>query len=163
MHSNEPSHHIPYLYSLIGHPNSAAERIRSIAWDNYNATSAGLSGNEDLGQMSAWYVFSSLGFYPVNSAGVGYVVGTPFFEKVTIRLPRGVTTGGEIGRDGDGGGEREVVIAAPGAMWKPYVRGLSVDGKAKDVPLITHGELVNARLVFFEMSDSPTDWGTGGE
>jgi putative alpha-1,2-mannosidase len=57
MHINEPSHHVPYLYSLIGHPNSAADRIRRIARDSYNATSAGLSGNEDLGQMSAWYVW----------------------------------------------------------------------------------------------------------
>ncbi|KAI0521394.1 glycoside hydrolase family 92 protein [Xylaria bambusicola] len=160
MHSNEPSHHIPYLYSLIGYPNAAAKRIRSIAWDNYNATSSGLSGNEDLGQMSAWYLFSALGFYPINSAGDEYVVGTPFFEKVTIRLPRGVATGGEIGRDGDE--ERKLVISAPGATRKPYVKGLSIDGKVKDGPVITHGELVNARLVLFEMSGSPTGWGTGG-
>ncbi|KAI1364592.1 glycoside hydrolase family 92 protein [Xylaria arbuscula] len=161
MHSNEPSHHIPYLYSLIGYPGAAAERIRSIAWDNYNATSAGLSGNEDLGQMSAWYVFSALGFYPVNSAGDEYVVGSPFFEKVTIRLPRGVATGGKIGGKGDE--ERELVISAPGASTKPYVKGLSIDGKTKEVPVITHEELVNAEIILFEMSDMPSDWGSGGQ
>ncbi|KAI0798836.1 glycoside hydrolase family 92 protein [Xylaria sp. FL0064] len=161
MHSNEPSHHIPYLYSLIGHSNSAADQIRSIAWDNYNATSAGLSGNEDLGQMSAWYVFSALGFYPVNSAGDEYVVGTPFFEKVTLRLPHGVATGGEAGPSG--GKEKELVISAPGAPNKPYVKRLRIDGKEKDVPIITHGELVNARLVLFEMSSTPSNWGSKGK
>ncbi|KAI1426409.1 glycoside hydrolase family 92 protein [Xylaria sp. FL1777] len=161
MHSNEPSHHIPYLYSLIGHPNSAADRIRSIAWDNYNATSAGLSGNEDLGQMSAWYVFSALGFYPVNSAGDEYAVGTPFFEKVTIRLPDGVATGGEVGLSGDR--EKELVISAPGAPRKSYIKGLTIDGRMKETPIITHGELVNARLVLFEMSQTPTNWGSKGD
>ncbi|KAI1119572.1 glycoside hydrolase family 92 protein [Nemania sp. NC0429] len=159
-HSNEPSHHVPYLYSLIGHPNSAADRIRRIAWDNYNATSAGLSGNEDLGQMSAWYVFSALGFYPVNSAGNEYVIGTPFFEKVSLRLPTGVATGGEAGRTG--GGERKVVIAAPGAPRKRYVKGLTIDGRKKETPIITHGELVNSRVIRFEMSDTPTNWGSRG-
>ncbi|RWA11842.1 hypothetical protein EKO27_g3261 [Xylaria grammica] len=158
MHSNEPSHHIPYLYSLIGYPNSAADRIRGIAWDNYNATSAGLSGNEDLGQMSAWYVFSALGLYPVNSAGDEYVVGTPFFEKVILRLPRGATTGGEVGYSG--GKEKELVIHAPGAPTKPYVKGLTIDGRVKESPVITHSEFVNARLISFEMSETPTNWGS---
>ncbi|KAI1176051.1 glycoside hydrolase family 92 protein [Nemania sp. FL0916] len=158
VHSNEPSHHVPYLYSLIGHPSTAASRIRSIAWDNYNATSNGLSGNEDLGQMSAWYVFSALGFYPVNSAGDEYVVGTPFFEKVSLRLPSGVANGGETG-----GAEKELVISAPGAPTKPYVKGLTIDGKKIETPVITHGDLVNARAVVFEMSETPTNWGSRGE
>ncbi|KAI0197595.1 glycoside hydrolase family 92 protein [Astrocystis sublimbata] len=158
MHSNEPSHHVPYLYSLIGYPNSAANKIREIAWDDYNATSAGLSGNEDLGQMSAWYVFSALGFYPVNSAGDDYVIGTPFFEKISIRLPAGVTTGGKAGHDG--GMEKELVISAPGAPRKRYVKGLMVDGRRKDDPVISHSELVNAGLLVLEMSETPTGWGS---
>ncbi|ETS72944.1 hypothetical protein PFICI_15336 [Pestalotiopsis fici W106-1] len=83
LHSNEPAHHVSYLYSLLGDPSSTADQIRSIMWEDYNATSSGLSGNEDLGQMSAWYVFSALGFYPVNSASDAYVIGSPSFEKVT--------------------------------------------------------------------------------
>ncbi|KAI2618020.1 glycoside hydrolase family 92 protein [Hypomontagnella submonticulosa] len=158
MHSNEPSHHVPYLYSMIGYPNVAAERIRSIAWDNYNATSAGLSGNEDLGQMSAWYVFSALGFYPVNPAGDEYVVGSPFFEKVTLRLPAGVATGGETG-DRD----RTLVIEAPGATTKPYVKGLSIDRKPIVQPVLRHSQIVSASLIRFEMSETPTGWGGDGE
>jgi predicted alpha-1,2-mannosidase len=154
MHSNEPSHHVPYLYSMIGHPNSAAEHIRRIAWDNYNNTSAGLSGNEDLGQMSAWYVFSALGFYPVNPAGDEYVIGTPFFEKVSLRLAAGSAAGGEVrpGRNI----ERELVISAPGAPRMPYVKGVYIDGVKQYQPVIRHGELVNARLICFEMSETPT-------
>ncbi|OTA95294.1 glycoside hydrolase family 92 protein [Hypoxylon sp. CO27-5] len=161
MHSNEPSHHVPYLYSLIGYPSAAAERIRDIAWDNYNATSAGLSGNEDLGQMSAWYVFSALGFYPVNPAGDEYVVGSPFFERVTLRLPAGVDTGGELGYAV--GKERTLVIEAPGATSKPYVKGLSVDGQPVGRPILRHGEIVRASLIRFEMSETPTGWGEDGE
>ncbi|KAI0391393.1 glycoside hydrolase family 92 protein [Xylariaceae sp. FL0594] len=151
MHSNEPSHHVPYLYSLIGYPNWAADRIRRIVYENYNATSAGLSGNEDLGQMSAWFVLSALGFYPVNPAGDEYVIGTPFFERVTLQLPDGAATGGEVGPDGSR--ERRLVISAPGAPSKPYVRRVTVDGKTLPGPVIKHSDLVNARLVHFDMSE----------
>ncbi|KAI1455980.1 glycoside hydrolase family 92 protein [Annulohypoxylon moriforme] len=161
MHSNEPSHHVPYLYSLIGYPSVAAERIRDIAWHNYNVTSAGLSGNEDLGQMSAWYVFSALGFYPVNPASDEYVVGSPFFEKVTLRLPAGAATGGEVGRAG--GRERTLVIEALGAPAKPYVKSLSVDGRSVNRPVLRHSDIVGAGLIKFEMSETPTGWGEAGE
>ncbi|KAI1815825.1 glycoside hydrolase family 92 protein [Poronia punctata] len=160
MHSNEPSHHVPYLYSMIGDQNSAAERIRRIAFDNYNTTSAGLSGNEDLGQMSGWYVFSALGFYPVNSAGDEYVIGTPFFEKVTLQLPDGVATGGEPGKAGEGA--KRLVISAPGAPDMPFVKRVTIDGKLLHRPIIRHGELVKARSIYFEMSESPTTWASAG-
>ncbi|KAI1073835.1 glycoside hydrolase family 92 protein [Whalleya microplaca] len=161
MHSNEPSHHIPYLYSMIGYPNAAAERIRNLAWENYNATSAGLSGNEDLGQMSAWYIFSALGFYPVNPAGDEYIVGSPFFEKVTLKLPAKMVTGDEINiEDRD---EENLIISAPGATTKAYVRTMIIDGKVIDEPVIRHSEIVNARLIKFIMSDTPTLWAAQGE
>ncbi|KAF9883368.1 hypothetical protein FE257_003535 [Aspergillus nanangensis] len=153
-HSNEPSHHVPYLYSVLGWPARAAETIRAIAWENYNATSGGLSGNEDLGQMSAWYVFSALGFYPVNPASDEYVVGSPFFEKVEIRWPDGVASGGRsTGQDG------KLVITAPGAPTKPYVRSLKVDGREVTKPVLNHGEIVRARKIEFAMSETPTSWG----
>ena len=154
-HSNEPSHHSPYLYAAIGYPASTQNLTRAIAAENYNATAAGLSGNEDLGQMSAWYVFAALGFYPLNPAGDEYVVASPFFERVSVRLPAGAATGGV----GGGGDEREVVISAPGAPTKPFVKGLWVDGREVERPVLRHGEIVRARRIEFEMSEVPTDWG----
>lgn len=153
-HGNEPSHHVAYLYSILGHPAQAAEVIRPIAWSSYNTTGSGLSGNEDLGQMSAWYIFSALGFYPVNPASDEYVVGTPFFEKVSICLPDGVASGGVVT-----GEERKLVISAPGAPVKPYVRSLRVDGREIRKPVLKHGDIVGAGRIEFEMSETPTSWG----
>ncbi|OGE50915.1 hypothetical protein PENARI_c015G00559 [Penicillium arizonense] len=154
-HTNEPSHHVPYLYSVVGYPNQAAETIRDIAWSNYNTTSGGLGGNEDLGQMSAWYVFSALGFYPVNPASDEYIVGTPLFEHVSIRLPSGASTGGQVVN----GKEQMLEIVAPGASTMPYIRSLKVDGKAVTSPVLKHGQIVHARKIEFEMSATPTSWG----
>lgn len=154
LHSNEPSHHVPYLYSQLGVPSKAAEVIRQLAWDNYNATAAGLSGNEDLGQMSAWYVFSALGFYPVNPAGDEYIVGSPFFDEVKIQLPEG-PEGTQL--------EKTLTILAPGAsQGKLYVAGLTIDGRNVDKPILTHAEIVNANVIEFEMSKEVTTWGTEG-
>ncbi|KAK2597382.1 hypothetical protein QQS21_006006 [Conoideocrella luteorostrata] len=152
-HSNEPSHHVPYMYAAIGYPGSSAETIRQIAWTEYNNTAAGLSGNEDLGQMSAWYVFSALGFYPLNPASDEYVIGTPFFDNVEIRLP---TVSGCAGH--------ALVISAPGAGTggKTYVRGLKVDGREIDIPVLKHKDIVQARRIEFDMSSAPTDWGSKG-
>lgn len=158
MHSNEPSHHVPYLYSVLGDPASTAEKVRSIAWEEYNATSSGLSGNEDLGQMSAWYVFSALGFYPVNPASDEYVIGSPLFERITLRLPAGAMTGGE--ESTQQAAERTLVISAPGAPYKPYVNGLRVDGKVIDRPVLKHSELVGASLVELNMAETRGTWGT---
>lgn len=154
-HGNEPSHHVAYLYSVLGYPAKAADAIRHTAWANYNTTGGGLSGNEDLGQMSAWYIFSSLGFYPVNAASDEYVVGTPFFEKVSIRLPVGVAAGGEV----TAGEEETLVITAPGAPVKPYIRSLKVDGREVKIPVLKHGDIVDAEKIEFEMSDMPASWG----
>jgi predicted alpha-1,2-mannosidase len=155
-HSNEPSHHSPYMYAAIGYPSSTQNLTRAIAEDNYNATASGLSGNEDLGQMSAWYVFSALGFYPLNPASDEYVVSAPFFETVSIRLPAGAATGGI------GGDEHEIVFSAPGAPSKAFVKSLWVDGKPVEKPVLRHADLVGARKVEFEMSDVPTEWGVMG-
>jgi len=84
--TNEPSHHIPYLYSLAGAAYKSQAKVREIARENYNNTPTGLSGNEDCGQMSAWFIFSSMGFYPVNPVSGEYVVGSPLFEKISINL-----------------------------------------------------------------------------
>ena len=155
-HSNEPSHHAPYMYAAIGYPAWTQNLTREIAFTSYNATSAGLSGNEDLGQMSSWYLFSALGFYPVNPASDEYVVGAPWFEKVTIRFPAGAATGGVSGK------EHELVITAHGAVTKPFVKSLKVDGVEVKKPLLHHMQIVTAKHIAFEMADSPQVWGEQG-
>ncbi|KAJ6506363.1 glycoside hydrolase family 92 protein [Mycena vitilis] len=143
-HSNEPSHHIPYLYSLVGAATKTQERVREIAKANYNNTPAGLSGNEDCGQMSAWYLFSALGFYPVNPASGEYVVGSPFFDKATLHLP---------------GETKPLIITAQGAPSAPYVRGLSINGQAVGSPVVRHEQIAAGADLRFEMSEMPEAWG----
>ncbi|CAG8895542.1 unnamed protein product [Penicillium nalgiovense] len=106
--------------------------------------------------MSAWYVFSALGFYPVNPASDEYIVGTPFFEEVSIRLPIGASTGGDLAS----GIDRTLKISAPGASTKPYVGSLKVDGKRINTPILKHSQLVHAASIGFEMSSTPASWGS---
>jgi putative alpha-1,2-mannosidase len=88
-HGNEPSHHIAYLYSWAGHPERTGERVRQILDTQYRAAPDGLAGNEDCGQMSAWYVFSALGFYPADPASGVYVLGVPRFDTAVVRVQGG--------------------------------------------------------------------------
>ncbi|MCX8020744.1 MAG: GH92 family glycosyl hydrolase [Chitinophagaceae bacterium] len=90
-HGNEPSHHIIYMYTVLGHPEKAARWLKVVADSLYKTGPDGLSGNDDCGQMSAWYIWTSLGMYPMNPAGGEYVFGYPLIEKAEIRLPNGKT------------------------------------------------------------------------
>ncbi|KAJ3756888.1 glycoside hydrolase family 92 protein [Lentinula raphanica] len=142
--TNEPAHHTPYLYALAGAAAYTQERVREIAQKNYNNTPNGLSGNEDCGQMSAWYVFSAMGFYPVNPVSGVYVVGSPFFSALNVSLP--------------------LCILAPGAENKPYVKSLKINGRVigdMEEPLISHEEIRFGGLIEFEMSDRVESWGGG--
>ncbi|KAM5537813.1 hypothetical protein V8D89_008581 [Ganoderma adspersum] len=145
-HTNEPSHHIPYLYTLADAAAKSQERIREIAKDNYNNSVNGLSGNEDCGQMSAWYVFSALGFYPVDPVSAQYVIGTPFFDKVTIDLPAS---------------SQLLVITSTGAPTKPYIKSVTVNGRALDVPILMHADIASGGRIEFEMSGTPQGWASG--
>ncbi len=89
IHGNEPSHHVAYMYNFAGAPWRTQERLAQIVGSQYKATPDGLSGNDDLGQMSAWLVFTSLGFYPVAPGSNEYVIGRPFVNRATLRLPNG--------------------------------------------------------------------------
>ncbi|KAI0696503.1 glycosyl hydrolase family 92-domain-containing protein [Cerioporus squamosus] len=144
-HTNEPSHHIPYLYSLAGAASKSQERIRHIARANYNNSVNGLSGNEDCGQMSAWYIFSALGFYPVNPVSAEYVIGTPFYDKVTIDLP---------------GAPMPLTITSIGALTKPYIKSASVNGRSLATPILKHEDIASGGHIVFEMSDTPQIWGS---
>lgn len=106
--------------------------------------------------MSSFYLLSALGFYPVNPASSEYVVGAPWFEKVTIRFPAGAGTGGI------GGEEHTLTIIAPGAVTKPFVKSLSVDGVDVDKPVLLHTQIVSAKSIAFEMADTPQPWGSEG-
>ncbi|OBZ65464.1 hypothetical protein A0H81_14551 [Grifola frondosa] len=142
-HTNEPSHHIPYLYALAGAASKTQERVREIAKGNHNNSVDGLSGNEDCGQMSAWYLFSALGFYPVNPVSNEYVIGTPFFDKVTIDLPNAT---------------RPLVITSMGAADKPYIKNVIVNGRTLQSPIITHQQIASGGEIVFEMSADPQSW-----
>ena len=88
-HGNEPSHHVAYLYAYAGQPWRTQERLSQIMDTQYDAAPDGLAGNDDLGQMSAWYVFTALGFYPVAPGSNEYVIGRPFLPRATLNLPNG--------------------------------------------------------------------------
>ena len=89
IHGNEPSHHVAYLYDYAGAPWRTQERLTQIVDSQYKPTPDGLSGNDDLGQMSAWLVFTALGFYPVAPGSNEYVIGRPFVDRATLNLPNG--------------------------------------------------------------------------
>ena len=88
-HGNEPSHHVLYLYTMLGQPWKTADKVREVLATLYRAEPDGLSGNEDVGQMSAWYVLSSLGMYEVEPAGGRYWFGSPLFDRAEVKVPGG--------------------------------------------------------------------------
>ncbi|WP_394821759.1 GH92 family glycosyl hydrolase [Pendulispora albinea] len=144
-HTNEPSHHIAYLYDYADQAWKTQERVREIAESNYFNRPDGLSGNDDCGQMSAWYILSSMGIYPVNPASGEYAVGSPFFETMTIRLP---------------GAHRPLVILAPrNSAQNKYVRAAWRDGRRMVAPFLKHGDIARGGVLYFDMADEPRPWG----
>jgi predicted alpha-1,2-mannosidase len=135
VHGNEPGHHIPYLYPWTDRPWRTQERVRMILDTMYGTGPAGLCGNDDLGQMSAWYVFSALGFYPVCPGSGEYVLGSPLVERAEIDLS---------------GGRSLVVEARDQSPANVYVQRVELDGRAVTGPVISHADLTKGgRLVFF--------------
>jgi predicted alpha-1,2-mannosidase len=145
-HRNEPSHHYIYLYNYAGEPAKAQEKIWRHAFLNYRNAPDGLSGNDDCGQMSAWLVFSSMGFYPVCPGSDDYVIGSPLFSEIVLDLPEPY--------------HNKVTIKADGVSeGKKYIRSVTVDGRVVDTPFIKHSDLVTSQEIVFEMSAIPTNWG----
>lgn len=144
-HGNEPSHHMAYLYNFVNKPSKTQERIRQILTEQYTNFPDGISGNEDCGQMSAWYIFSSLGFYPVTPASNQYIIGSPLFNKATINLEN----------------EKHFTVIANNQSYENrYVTSATLNGKELNRTYITHDEIINGGSLVFEMTNSPTDWGT---
>lgn len=143
-HGNEPSHHIAYLYDYAGAAWKTQQRVRDVMEKQYSDTPAGLAGNDDTGQMSAWYCLSALGFYPVAPGTNRYQIGSPLFDDATLRLESG----------------KKFRIRATGAgAGKIYIRSATLNGKPLDRFWITHEEIVAGGELVFEMSDKPNlDW-----
>jgi predicted alpha-1,2-mannosidase len=145
-HRNEPSHHYIYLYNYAGEPPKAQEQIWRHAFLNYRNAPDGLSGNDDCGQMSAWLVFSSMGFCPVCPGSDDYVIGSPLFSEIVLDLPEPY--------------HNKVTIKADGVSeGKKYIRSVTVDGRMLEKPFIKHSDLVSCKEIVFEMSEKAAQWG----
>lgn len=144
-HGNEPSHHTTYLYAYAGQQWKTAEKVREICTTFYTDQPDGLCGNEDCGQMSAWYVFSSMGMYPVNPANGAYVFGSPLFNSAEIVLPEGKSF---------------KIIAENNSKENLYIQSATLNGVAYTKTFITHKEIMNGGELVFKMGNAPnTDFG----
>ncbi len=137
-HGNEPSHHMAYLYDYVNRPDKTQKYVQRIINEMYSNTPDGLCGNEDCGQMSAWYVFSSMGFYPVNPANGEYVFGKPFFDKTIINLENGNKF--IIKKQGSGN---------PDAV----VRSIKLNGEPYTKSFINYEDIMKGGELVFEMDD----------
>jgi len=146
IHGNEPSHHVAYMYDYAGAPWRTQARLTQIIKSQYKPTPDGLSGNDDLGQMSAWLMFTSLGFYPVTPASNEYAIGRPFVDKATLNLPNG---------------QRFTVRAEGMSDDKPYVSKVTLNGKPLTRAYLKHDEIVAGGELVFTMSATPNKtWAT---
>lgn len=140
VHGNEPSHHVAYLYDWTDTPWKAQDKIRMILKEKYQTGADGLSGNDDFGQMSAWYIFSSLGFYPVAPGSVDYALGSPAVHEASIAL----------------GNSRQLkVVAKDQSPENVFVKKVELNGKLLERPFITHADLMNGGELLFYMDDEP--------
>jgi predicted alpha-1,2-mannosidase len=147
-HSNQPSHHIPYMYNVAGRPSKTQALVREATSRLYlgSEIGQGYPGDEDNGEMSAWHIFSALGFYPLQMGSPAYAIGSPLFTKATLNLEGG----------------RKVVINAPANSAKNvYVQGLKVNGKAWTSTSLPHEILAKGGTLDFAMGAKPSTWGTG--
>lgn len=149
-HSNQPSHHIVYMYDYAGQPYKAQALVREALNRLYvgSEIGQGYAGDEDNGEMSAWYLFSALGFYPLQMGSPEYAIGAPLFKKATIHLENG----------------KDIVINAPNnSMSNKYVQGLKLNGVDYTKTSIKHSDLANGAVLDFDMGPNPSAWGTGSD
>jgi predicted alpha-1,2-mannosidase len=137
VHGNEPGHHIPYLYNWTGHPEKTQERVRMIMQTMYDPTVEGLCGNDDAGQMSAWYILSALGFYSVTPGASDYALGSPMVKDALITFPNGKTT---------------KIVARNQSRENIYVSSVTVNGRKIENNTLTHKELTSGGEIIFEMA-----------
>lgn len=140
VHGNEPAHHVAYLYNWAGQPWKTQERVRMILKKQYQASPDGLGGNDDCGQMSAWYIFSSLGFYPVAPGSDQYAIGSPAVQNATLKLENGNTLTIEARNQGD----KNV-----------YVQKVEMNGVVLKRLYLTHSEIMDGGKITFYMGAKP--------
>ncbi len=145
-HGNEPSHHIGYLYVYAGQPWRTQERLQQIVTSQYQPTPGGLSGNDDLGQMSAWLLFTSMGFYPVTPGSGEYVIGRPFVSRAVLHLPNGKVF---------------TIVADDFSEANGYVGSVRLNGKPLSRAFIRHEEIMAGGELRFVMQAKPNrTWAT---
>ncbi len=147
-HSNQPSHHLLYMYDYAGQPAKTQAKVREALSRLYNGSEngQGYAGDEDNGEMSAWYVFSSLGFYPLQMGSPNYAIGSPLFKKATVHLAGG----------------KDLVINAPKNSAKNvYVQGVKVNGKSYSSTSLPQDLIAKGAKIDFDMGPNPSTWGTG--
>ncbi|MDD7885127.1 GH92 family glycosyl hydrolase [Flavivirga sp. 57AJ16] len=140
VHGNEPGHHIPYLYNWTGHPEKTQARVRMIMDTMYAPTVEGLCGNDDAGQMSAWYIFSSLGFYPVTPGSQDYAIGSPLVKEAIIHLENGKTL---------------TIKTENQSKENVYVQKVNINGRQIDKPILSHNDLLEGGTMTFYLGKDP--------
>lgn len=142
-HGNEPSHHVLYLYTMTGQPWKTADLVRRVLAELYHNQPDGLSGNEDVGQMSAWYILSALGFYQVEPAGGRYYFGSPIVDEAILN----------VGKD-----RSFTIIAHNNSTENKYIQSLKLNGKPYRLPYINFSDISNGGKLEFEMGTKPAVW-----
>jgi predicted alpha-1,2-mannosidase len=143
IHSNEPSHHYPYLYDFSGEPWKTQAKVRQVANAEYANLPSGIDGDDDCGQMSAWYLFSAFGFYPVNPASGDSMIGSPLFKRMSLRLANGKTF---------------TVVAKNNSDANVYIQSATLDGKPLERPVITWEEIQSGATLHLAMGPNPSKW-----
>ncbi|MCA1629077.1 MAG: GH92 family glycosyl hydrolase [Acidobacteria bacterium] len=147
-HDNEPGHHYPYLYDYCGQPWKTQEQVRKVLDEHYHNSPDGLSGNDDCGQMSAWYIFSAMGFYPVTPGSTLYAVGSPLFARATIML-KGPYRKGPF-----------TMIARNQSPRNRYIQSATLNGNPLNEPFIRHSDIADGSTLVFVMGPKPNrKWG----
>jgi predicted alpha-1,2-mannosidase len=146
VHSNEPSHHYGYLYDFAGQAWKTQAKVREIAAAEYGYDQGGLDGDDDCGQMSAWLLFTAMGFYPVNPASGEYMIGSPMYGEMSIRLENGKTFR---------------VVAENVSAKNLYIQSATIDGKPLNEPVITWEQIQSGATLRFRMGATPSRWGSG--
>lgn len=144
-HGNEPSHHVIYMYNYAGRPDKAAPMLRKMLNEMYLDQPDGLSGNEDVGQMSAWYIISSVGLYQVDPVGGRFVIGSPLFDKATVNV---------------GGGKTFTVVAKNNSDKNIYVQSARLNGKTLKNSYVDFNDIRHGGTLELVMGPKPSKWAT---